>query len=384
MLVTFGSFASPDGGIAVRSVMVARCLTEMGVAVHVFSIGEADLISSGRQSVKHANRESLGSSIGVRVTGLPSSPRFALGTRTRRLLHSEASRYDAVVVESALLLPALWLAGVRRPIIWDTTELETLHYGRLPRSLSVSVKRVLWYLLERWSVKKADVVVSISTAEASEWTRLFPASVEKLMVADHAVLDGNTRNSESGVGGRDDVVFVGTLGAKHNLVAAEWIIQKLVPQLEGSRARVVMAGRDTDRLVTSSPNIRLLGFVEDVSEVIAGASVCIAPLHAAAGVSTKILDYIHQGSRVLATPVAAVGLEDCPGITIASLDEFPVVLRELLETSEDTQEAAIRRAAQADWYEEHCGQAHLIKQWRAILERVGVSLGDEGLTQSGE
>ncbi len=364
--------------------MVARCLTEMGVAVHVFSIGEADLISSGRQSVKHANRESLGSSIGVRVTGLPSSPRFALGTRTRRLLHSEASRYDAVVVESALLLPALWLAGVRRPIIWDTTELETLHYGRLPRSLSVSVKRVLWYLLERWSVKKADVVVSISTAEASEWTRLFPASVEKLMVADHAVLDGNTRNSESGVGGRDDVVFVGTLGAKHNLVAAEWIIQKLVPQLEGSRARVVMAGRDTDRLVTSSPNIRLLGFVEDVSEVIAGASVCIAPLHAAAGVSTKILDYIHQGSRVLATPVAAVGLEDCPGITIASLDEFPVVLRELLETSEDTQEAAIRRAAQADWYEEHCGQAHLIKQWRAILERVGVSLGDEGLTQSGE
>jgi hypothetical protein len=273
---------------------------------------------------------------------------------------------------------------VRRPIIWDTTELETLHYGRLPRSLSVSVKRVLWYLLERWSVKKADVVVSISTAEASEWTRLFPASVEKLMVADHAVLDGNTRNSESGVGGRDDVVFVGTLGAKHNLVAAEWIIQKLVPQLEGSRARVVMAGRDTDRLVTSSPNIRLLGFVEDVSEVIAGASVCIAPLHAAAGVSTKILDYIHQGSRVLATPVAAVGLEDCPGITIASLDEFPVVLRELLETSEDTQEAAIRRAAQADWYEEHCGQAHLIKQWRAILERVGVSLGDEGLTQSGE
>jgi len=383
MLLTFGSFAAPDGGLAVRSVVVARCLAEMGVTVHVFSIGEADSSWSDGQTGKPGNRKNFGLSALVRVTALPSSPRFALGARTRRLLHSEARQCDAIVVESALLLPALWLTRVHRPIIWDTNELETLHYNRLPRSSSVLAKRVLWYVLERWSVKRATVVVAIGAPEALEWRRLFPSSVDKLMVADHAVLDETARNREARVRERKDVVFLGTLRAKHNLVAAEWIIEELEPQLKGSGARFVMVGRDTDHLTNSSQNVRLMGFVEDVSEVVAGASVCIAPLHSAAGVVTKILDYIHQGSRVIATPVAAVGFEDCPGVVIADLDEFPSVLRELLKTSEGTHEAVIRRAAQAEWYEEHCGQAHLVAQWRAILERVGVSLGDEGLPRPG-
>ncbi|MHB1734191.1 MAG: glycosyltransferase [Ferrimicrobium acidiphilum] len=378
MLVTFGPFASPDGGMAVRSVMVARCLAVMGVAVHVLSIGESDVTSSQHRSVEPVNTKSSKSIDTVRVTALPQSPRFALGTRARRLLRFEASRYDAVIVESALLLPALWLAGVRRPIIWDTNELETLHYSRLPKSLSVSAKWVIWFLLENWSARRADVVVSSSSADALEWARVVPATADKLMVADHAVLDGPVGSCQSKVGRRGDVVFVGTLRAKHNLAAAEWILQDLVPRLEGNRTRFVLAGRDTDCLMSDSPDVRLLGFVEDISQVIAGASVCIAPLRTAAGVSTKILDYIHLGSRVLATPVAAAGLEDCPGITIASLDEFPAVLQELLGAPEDSQEAADRRAAQAEWYEGHCGQAHLAEQWMAILERAGVSPGEEG------
>jgi hypothetical protein len=275
-----------------------------------------------------------------------------------------------------LLLPAVVLAGARQPIVWDTNELETLHYSRLPTSLSVLAKRLVWYLLEWWSTRKADVVVGISAVEAAHWARLFPGSREKLMVADHAVLR-EPRLVEPESKRSAAVVFVGDLRAKHNYAAAKWTLEHLLPVLAG-RARLVMAGRGTDGLAPASPDLELLGFVEDISEVIARAEVCIAPLLAGAGVKTKMLDYVRQGCRVLATPVAMEGIEDCPGVTVAGLEEFPEALLRLLDAPEDAEHAAARRTDQAQWYEEHCGQAHLIEQWTAILGRVGRSTQPAG------
>ena len=58
-LVTFGPFAVPDSGLTIRSVVVARCLVEMGLAVHVFSIGEQDPASCGYQDVEPATTKIL-------------------------------------------------------------------------------------------------------------------------------------------------------------------------------------------------------------------------------------------------------------------------------------------------------------------------------------
>ncbi len=376
VVVTFGQIVPPSGGIAVRSVMVARCLAAMGFAVHLLSVGESnpalDLV--GRRDAV-ATAQTAGLPDGVELTALPSRPAFALGTQPRRSLRFAISRSDVVIVESALLLPAVVLAGPRRPIVWDTNELETLHYGRLPTSPSVLLKRLVWYLLERWSTRKVDVVVAISAVEALHWARLFPGSREKLLVADHAV-PSEPRLAAPESERSASVVLVADCRAKHNYAAAKWTLEHLAPVLAG-RARLVLAGSGTDRMAPGSPDVELLGFVDDVSDVIARAQVCIAPLLSGAGVKTKMLDYVRQGCRVLATPVAMEGIEDCPGVTVAGLGEFPQALLGLLDTPEDADHAMGRRAAQAQWYEEHCGQAHLTEQWTAILERVGLPAGNE-------
>ena len=375
VIVTFGQIVPPSGGIAVRSVMEARCLDGMGLAVQVLSVGESDPAPDRGHLGVLATAEVPGLPDGVELTALPSRPLFALGAGARRSLRSAIARSDVVLVESALLLPAVVLAGPRRPIVWDTTELETLHYSRLPTSPSVLLKCSVWYLLERWSTRKVDVVMAISAVEARHWARLFPGTREKLMVADHAVLREPRPAAQHLERERSaSVVFVGDLRAKHNYAAAKWTLEHLLPVLAG-RARLVMAGPGTDDMAADSPDVELLGFVADVSEVLARAQVCIAPLLAGAGVKTKMLDYVRQGCRVLATPVAMEGIEDCPGVTVASLGEFPEALLGLLDTPEDAEQTASRQVAQAKWYEEHCGQAHLIEQWTAILERVGLPAG---------
>jgi len=378
VIVTFGQIVPPSGGIAVRSVMAARCLTAMGFAVHLLSVGESDGGPDAGHRDVLATAQTTGLPNGVEFTALPSRPVFALGAEARRSLRFAIARCDVVLVESALLLPAVVLAGPRRPIVWDTTELETLHYSRLSTSPSVLVKRLVWYMLERWAITKADVVVAISAAEARHWARLFPGSREKLMVADHAV-QSEPRPATPESKRNPSVVLVGDCRAKHNHAAVKWTLEHLVPVLAG-RARLVIVGPGTDGMATDSSNVDLLGFVDDVSEVIARAQVCIAPLLAGAGVKTKMLDYVRQGCRVLATPVAMEGIENCPGVTVAGLAEFPEALLGLLGTPEDAEHAANRRMAQAQWYEAHCGQAHLIEQWTAILERVGLPRGNGGVS----
>lgn len=374
VIVTFGQIVPPSGGIAVRSVMAARCLVAMGFAVHLLSVGERDPASDpGQSDVVMTVRRAPGLPDEVELTALPARPMFALGARARRSLRSAIARSDVVLVESALLLPAVVLAGLRRPIVWDTTELETLHYSRLPTSPSVRAKQSVWYLLEQWSTTKVDVVVAISAVEAAYWARLFPRSREKLAVVDHAV-PSEPRAAAPESRRSASVLFVGDCRAKHNHAAARWTLEHLAPALAG-RARLVLAGSGTEDMATDAPDVELLGFVEDVSEVIARAEVCIAPLSVGAGVKTKMLDYVRQGCRVLATPVAMEGIEDCPGVTVAELGEFPQALLGLLDTPEDADHAASRRAAQARWYEEHCGHAHLIEQWTAVLEQVGLPAG---------
>ncbi len=373
VIVTFGQIVPPSGGIAVRSVMATRCLVAMGFAVHLLSAGERDPASDPGQRDVVATAQAPGLPDGVELTALPSRPMLALGARARRSLRSAIARSDVVIVESALLLPAVMLAGARRLIVWDTNELETLHYSRLPTSPSVLVKQLVWYLLERWSTRKVDVVVAISAVEAAHWARLFPGARGKLAVVDHAVPSEPRPAAPKSERG-PSVVLVGDCRAKHNYAAAQWTLEHLVPALAG-RARLVLAGSATEDMATDAPEVELLGFVEDVSEVIARAEVCIAPLLTGAGVKTKMLDYVRQGCRILATPAATEGIEDCPGVTVAGLAEFPQALLELLDTPEGADHAASRRAAQAQWYQEHCGQDHLIEQWTAVLERIGLPAG---------
>jgi len=393
-IVTHGGLCPPKHGGAIRSVMTARYLADLGFDLHLLSV-EGQSGRSEKPGAAEAGNDSWESE--RRVGALPEASEvttvrvrspFALGMRSLLHLRSVLCACDVVVVESALLLPAVLLAGPRRPLVWDTNVLETLHYRRLPTSPAVMAKGLFWYALERWSITRADVVVAISSVESRQWAQIFPRSKGKLMVADHAVpggpsgsdcVDGDSASPESRPD--DTVLFIANFHAKHNAAAAQWILEELAPKLVG-RARLVMAGEGTDRLTSAPTNVELFGFVEDLSDLMARGAVCIAPLRSGAGVKTKVLDYARHGRRILATPVAMEGIEDCPGVTVATLEKFLDVLLQLLEHPEDPTQEAARRAAQARWYEEHCGDSHLAEQWAAIMTRIGFPTGGARATAS--
>lgn len=370
LLVAFGSVLDPRHGIAVRARSLADALADLGVRVTLISSEEPVSPIPASIDAMHVLRQPL---------------RFWFSMELVRETRLRARESDVVIVESALLLPSVELARPKIPVVWDTNECETLHYSRLEPTFTNRLRGLVWRQIERWAVRRTDIVVAVSESEGSWWTRLFPASREKLAVVHHrslaqAMPSGVARAQferlcNASVRGRV-LLFVGNLSAKHNAAAASWLLGELAPRLPAD-CSLVLAGPGTEAL--SAPDrtrahVLCLGSVPDVDVVVARADICLAPLKAGAGVKTKVLDYLAHGKVVVATPVAMEGLEDAPGVCTAELEHFAARVLELLSRSDDLEAAERRRTSQRAWIRAQHSRERIAEELRSALQRVGLEI----------
>lgn len=61
------------------------------------------------------------------------------------------------------------------------------------------------------------------------------------------------------------------------------------------------------------PGVAVTGFVEDIREYLARASVCIVPLRIARGIQNKVLEAMAMGKAVVCTPQAHEGIRATAG-----------------------------------------------------------------------
>lgn len=367
-IFTFGPVVAADCGLGVRARCVTRILVGLGLDVRVISVGEGGRDTPGTAS----------SVLGADLINLDGGHvwRWMLQLwRTSRSLRD----VDIVVVETALMLPAVALFR-KTPIVWDTNELETLHYRRLGWHLETIAKRLIWRVLESWAGRRSDVVVAVSEREASEWRKIFPSFARKVVVVEHVpdsrpepgnpFLDA-VRPPTSRANDRY-VLFLGNLVAKHNLTAARWCVQELAPLLPAA-CDLILAGVGTEKLVIDAGQPRQvhgLGFVENIDELVAEAEICLAPLLSGAGVKTKVLHYVALGRPVIGTETAFEGIEDAPGCITADLESFAEVVVDQLSSPPTERGHARREALQRAWASARFDERRLTTQWLAVLDCV--------------
>lgn len=112
-----------------------------------------------------------------------------------------------------------------------------------------------------------------------------------------------------------ELVFLGRLNIPHNDDAICSFIRaamgELVRRHPDIRLRII--GKDPSEALLSlvgqhSPNVVLEGFVADLDDVFATASVSLAPLRFGSGVKIKMLDALARGVPTLATTVSVEGV----------------------------------------------------------------------------
>lgn len=98
----------------------------------------------------------------------------------------------------------------------------------------------------------------------------------------------------------------------HNTEALDWFIQEVLPNVyERHNAELHLYGKHMpDRYASESvPGLKGHGFIEDLNTAYAHAGIYIAPLFVGGGIRIKILEAMSAGLPVIASPIAAEGIE---------------------------------------------------------------------------
>jgi polysaccharide biosynthesis protein PslH len=162
------------------------------------------------------------------------------------------------------------------------------------------------------------------------------------------------------------IVFTGVMSSPGNIVAAEFVAERVFPLVQAVRpdARLALVGRAPPPRVRAlaTPNaVDVTGEVPDVRPWLTGSRVFVCPMVSGTGIKNKLLEAMAAGLPCVATPLALGGLAVQPGRELLVGDTPQSLAALLLQVLEDDGLAArLGHAARAYIRDHH--------SWAAVAQ----------------
>lgn len=381
----------PDRGDKIRSHHLLKALAQLAT-VHVGTFGETDVDMAAEAELAEvaashclvrrtkplplAGLEALGSGKPVSLTAWDSAALRAWVTRTL----SERP-IDTIFVFSGQMGQYVPDSFAGRVVIdlCDVDSAKFEAYGRegsFPRSIIDRREgRVLAREEERLA-HRADVTLLISDNEANLFRSRLKDAAGTDIVAIRNGIDAELFDPAkvqphpvlfSAKG--PQIVFTGQMDYQPNIVAAERVIQAILPGIREHRPDAVfhIVGRaPVPKLLAhdGKDNVRVWGEVPDVKPFLAAADIVIAPLTIARGIQNKVLEAMAMARPVLVSPEAATGIDAEDGRHFAIADGDRMMIGRALTLIDQRDEAAEMGRAARDYVLRN-------QSWPAMLAPLG-------------
>jgi glycosyltransferase involved in cell wall biosynthesis len=135
------------------------------------------------------------------------------------------------------------------------------------------------------------------------------------------------------------ILFLASLDWLPNVDGFFWFYENVLPAVtrEEPEIRISIVGKGHSARLQNlkHPNIRFVGFVEDVVPYIQASPVCIVPLLAGGGMRIKILEMFAHRKCVISTSVGCEGIAAANGRELLVADEAPEFARSLIRALRD-------------------------------------------------
>ncbi|HEX4010889.1 MAG TPA: glycosyltransferase family 4 protein [Solirubrobacteraceae bacterium] len=327
-----------------RSTAIAERLEERGIAVEWQTVARRD---SGRASKLRSLARGEPS-----LTGLYQRP-------TRR----RTADLDAMIIAHSYLVPAIAEATtVPRIVDFHNLEFRHLADGRRPGAgvlrRAYDRRQVqLMRRLERELVRTSDLSLLVSDDEHG-WARAAAPAVRTLLI--RSVLPRSQERAAAAIAAArreprsGELAYVGRLTFPTNLRSLERFLSAHWPAMRaaapGLRLTVAGACDDAGRArLDRHPGVATLGFVGDLTTLLASCQAVVMPFEGVAGTSLRALFYALAGLPVIGSPQAFRGIPFQTGIVAGSSKDWVAAARRLADgTGPDPAAAnAARRRAQA-------------------------------------
>jgi len=157
-------------------------------------------------------------------------------------------------------------------------------------------------------IAAADTTFVVSSHEQALLASLLPQAHVEVLSNIHELHGCRQPHAQ-----RQDLVFIGGYGHPPNADALRWIANEILPRLHESLPNIVVHALgdmpDAARRELAMPGLQLHGRVAELAPWLDTCLASIAPLRFGAGVKGKINMAMSYGVPVIATPVAAEGMQ---------------------------------------------------------------------------
>jgi glycosyltransferase involved in cell wall biosynthesis len=151
---------------------------------------------------------------------------------------------------------------------------------------------------------------------------------ERVCVVPNGIFTEQYRGDEKAdTFGENALVFTGKMDYRPNVDAMLWFVDEILPKIIVNKhipdAHLYIIGQQPDARIWAlahQPNITVQGWVESVQPYLRAADVYVAPLRMGSGTRLKLLEAMASGCAIVATSVAASGLEVEAKQAIATAD----------------------------------------------------------------
>lgn len=272
----------------------------------------------------------------VQFEGLEMTPYLPL---VRKLQPSARCCYDAHNAEYALQ--------------WAIFHVDRRIPERLPAAAYSMLQARRIQVYERTVCAGVDCVIAVSDEDA-EALRPFRPDRRVSVVPNGIFTERYADDSPHLDIGPDTLVFTGKMDYRPNVDAMRWFSDSILPLIREAvpNAGLYIVGQKPHKSLESlrdEPHIELTGWVPDVQPFLQAAAVYVAPLRMGSGTRLKILEAMAAGCAVVATTVAASGLDANAKRSLMLADDERAFAQAVVALLHDPERrAALGQAAQAD------------------------------------
>jgi glycosyltransferase involved in cell wall biosynthesis len=282
-----------------------------------------------------------------------------LAPRPSPYLHGVASRLERLQAEGAALVQLEHTQSAYYPVVPSIPAVLSLHnldsrllahgaMGLRPGSVAWMRARTrarAMRSVERVALPRADRVVCVSAADARAAAR----AGGNVVLAPNGVDDGFF--TVPAAPGAEQAVFFGHFGYEPNRRGVERFVAEGWPEVLRRRPQATLAiagggmGPELRRRLEAVPGVRVLGLVDDLHGLLAGARAVVVPLWVGGGTRLKVLEALAAARPVVGTAVAVEGIGFTPGVEGLVGEAPPALAAGVAELLADPLRAAALGAA---------------------------------------
>lgn len=214
---------------------------------------------------------------------------------------------------------------------------------------------------------RVDRVVTVSTIDRNVLRRELPdLGVE--VVPNGVDLERFSPSDRSEDDRAQGAVFIGKMDYRPNVDAVEWFCSEILPLVRRTLPEFTftICGAPTTQAVLALgrlPGVRVTGRVADARSFLDEAAVVVVPLRAGSGTRLKILEALAMARPVVATTLAAEGLETDDDVHLLLADAPDAFAEHVVRLAEDVVERRRLGRAGRSLVEQRYG-------WKAAVTRL--------------